>query len=212
MPDPALFLSFLLTVAVLELTPGPNMTWLALLAASAGRDAGFAAVAGITLGLALQGLAAALGVAALLAAWPGLGTSFHLAGLAYLVWMAFESWRDAGRPEHHLPGGGENSATGFRHGLVTNLLNPKAAIFFVAVLPGFLPEGPRVAGLLVLSAVYLAVASAVHLVIVLAAGAARPWLADPAVSARLHRVQTLVLLAMVAWLFVRGYPAGIAPD
>ncbi len=210
MPESASFLSFLMAAAAMEFTPGPNMAWLALLAASAGRAAGLAAVAGIALGLALQGLAAALGVAALMAAWPDLAVALHLAGVGYLVWLAIGSWRDAARPEHHLPGGGEGATTGFRHGLVSNLLNPKAAVFFVAVLPGFLPGAPALAGTLLLSAVYLAIASAVHLGIVLAAGAVRPWLEDPAVSARLHRVQAVVLLAVAAWLVTRGFPGGLA--
>lgn len=210
MPDHASFLSFLLAVAAMELTPGPNMAWLALLAASAGRAAGLAAVAGITLGLALQGVAAALGVAALMAAWPGLAAALHLAGVGYLIWLAIGSWRDAARPEHHQPGGGEDAPTGFRHGLVTNLLNPKAAVFFLTVLPGFLSEAPTVGGTLSLSAVYLAVASAVHLGIVFTAGAVRPWLEDPAVSVRLHRVQAFVLLGVAAWLVARGFPGGLA--
>lgn len=196
------FASFLLTVLVLELTPGPNMAWLALLSATAGRGAGLAAVAGVSLGLAAQAVLAALGVAALMAAWPGLYRLLHLAGVGFLLFLAWESWRDAGDPAHHLPGGGEDGKAGFRRGLVANLLNPKAALFFVVVLPGFLPPGDS--GALVLAAVYLGVATAVHLGIVLAAGGLRGWLADPAVSARMHRVQALALTAVALWLYVRG--------
>ena len=62
--------SFLLTALILELTPGPNMAWLALLAATAGRRAGLAAVLGITLGLAAQAVLAVTGVAGVVDTWP----------------------------------------------------------------------------------------------------------------------------------------------
>lgn len=202
--SPESLTSFLLTALVLELTPGPNMAWLALLTATAGRRAGLAAVLGITLGLAVQAVLSALGLAAVLRAWPGLFQALHLAGVAYLIYLALESWRDAGNAAHHLPGGGEDGRTGFRRGLVTNLLNPKAALLFVSVLPGFLSPDDTGSGVALLSAIYLAVALAVHLVIVLAAGGLRAPLADPLVSVWMHRLQALTLAAVALWLFWRG--------
>lgn len=204
MPELENLISFILTVLVLEITPGPNMAWLALLTATSGRGAGLAAVAGITLGLAVQALLAALGVGVALATWPALYQVLHFAGVAFLIWLAWESWRDARNPAHHLPGGGEDGPAGFRRGLVSNLLNPKAAVFFVTVLPGFLYPGAHAGVTLALSAVYLGVATAVHVAIVGAAGGLRVWLADPAVSARMHQVQALSLLAVALWLFWRG--------
>lgn len=195
---------FFLTSLVIELTPGPNMAWLALLAATSGRRAGFATVAGITLGLSLQALLAALGVAAAIAAWPALYHVLHLAGVGFLLWLAWESWRDAGNPAHHLPGGGETEAEGFRRGLISNLLNPKAAVFFVTVLPGFLGPDDGVLVALTLSLVYLAVATAIHGVIVLAAGGLRDWVSDPAVSVRMHQVQAAALILVAIWLYWRG--------
>lgn len=203
MPDPAVILSFLVAALVLELTPGPNMVWLALLTATAGRRAGLAAVAGITLGLALQAAVAALGVAAASEAFPRLYRVLHLAGVAYLLWLAWESWRDAGDPAHHRPGGGETGGEGFRRGLTGNLLNPKALAFFVAVLPGFLPA-PDLRAALALSALYVGVATAVHAAIVVLAGISRRWLTDPVVSARMHRVQALALVAVAVWLWRVG--------
>ena len=195
--------SFLLTALALELTPGPNMAWLALLTATAGRGAGLAAVAGIALGLAAQAVLAALGMAALISAWPALYAALHLAGVGFLLVLAWESWRDARIPAHHLPGGGEDGRAGFLRGLVANLLNPKAALVFVVVLPGFLPQGGT-QGALALSAIYLGVATAVHLAIVLAAGGLRGWLADPAISVRMHQMQALALAGVALWLFWRG--------
>ena len=204
MPGSDILVSFLLTALILELTPGPNMAWLALLSATAGRGAGMAAVGGIAFGLATQAVLAALGVAALMAAWPGLYSALHLAGVAFLFWLAWESWRDSLDPAHHLPGGGEDGGAGFRRGLLANLLNPKAALFFVTVLPGFLHQGAGASEALALSALYLAVATAVHLVIVLAAGGLRGWLADPGVSVRMPQIQALALVVVALWLLWRG--------
>ncbi len=204
MPGAATLASFLLAALVLELTPGPNMAWLALLTATAGRRAGFAAVVGIALGLGLQAVAAALGVAAAIAAWPPLFTGLSLAGVGFLLWLAWDSWRDAGDPAHHLPGGGETGRDGFRRGLVSNLLNPKAAVFFLTVLPGFLAAGSGPGATLTLSALYVGLATLVHAGIVAAAGRLRGVLADPAVSARMHRVQAFALAAVAVWLLAKG--------
>lgn len=192
--------SFLLTALILELTPGPNMAWLALLAATAGRRAGLAAVLGIMLGLAAQAVLAATGVAVLIDRSPVLFDVLHLAGVGYLLYLAAESWRDAGNPAHHLPGGGEDGSTGFRRGLVGNLLNPKAALFFLTVLPGFLPDQADGRSVAILSALYILVATAIHLLIVAAAEIVQTRLADPVVSVWMHRVQALTLLAVALWL------------
>jgi threonine/homoserine/homoserine lactone efflux protein len=203
-PELQTVLSFLVTALILEVTPGPNMAWLALLTATTGRAAGLAAVAGITLGLAVQAVLAAVGVAAAIAAWPWLYSVLHLAGVGYLLWLGWESWRDAGNPAHHLPGGGETGTDGFKRGLISNILNPKAAVFFITVLPGFLRPGDGAAETLTLSALYLGVATLVHGGIVAAAGALRGWLADPAVSVRMHRLQAFAMVAVALWLFSRG--------
>lgn len=203
-PDESVVLSFLIAALAIELTPGPNMTWLALLSATAGRSVGFAAVVGITLGLTLQALMAAIGVAALISAWPPLYTMLHLTGVGYLMWLGWESWRDAGRPAHHLDGGGETGRDGFRRGLIGNILNPKAAVFFVTVLPGFLRPGDGLSVTLALSAIYLAVATCIHTGIVAVSGGLRGWLADPAASVVMHRVQAFAMIGVAIWLFVRG--------
>jgi threonine/homoserine/homoserine lactone efflux protein len=204
LPETDALISFILAALVMEITPGPNMVWLALLSATAGRNAGLAAVAGIALGLTVQATLAALGVAALLRTWPSLYTALHIAGIGFLIWLAFESWRDAHDPTHHKPGGGESGLTGFNRGLITNLLNPKAALFFVTVLPGFLASAAGPSEALTLSAIYVGIATVVHFIIVIAASGLQGWLADPAVSVRMHKVQALALLGVALWLLWRG--------
>ena len=89
----------------------------------------------------------------------------------------------------------------FLRGLVTNLLNPKAGIFYLAVLPTFVNESrPLLAQTITLSAIYVAVATAVHSAVVLLADIARPWLEDQERSVIIRRVFSLLLVAIAIWL------------
>ena len=187
------FLSFALASLIIELTPGPNMTYLALVSASEGRRAGFATVAGIMLGLAVIGLAAAFGVAQLVY------EALRWGGIAFLLYLAWDGWRDASTTEAV----GETDRKFFMRGLVTNLLNPKAAVFYIAVLPNFVDAAqPLLPQTVTLTLVYVAVATLVHAGIVVLAGAAAPFLTDPR-RERIARRVLSALLALVARWFGR---------
>ncbi|WP_103332366.1 LysE family translocator [Pseudotabrizicola formosa] len=194
--------AFALTALLIELTPGPNMAWLALLAATEGRRLGYAAVAGVCLGLALIGLLAALGLAALLQAQPLAYQALRWAGVAYLLWIAWDTWRGAEAPEGGAPPGATAFAQ-FRRGLITNLLNPKAAVFYVTVLPGFLSPAARFAEVSALSFTFVAVATLIHAGIVTAAGTAAGWLAQGDRVRLTRRIMALALVAVALWLFTR---------
>lgn len=194
--------AFALTALLIELTPGPNMAWLALLAATEGRRLGFAAVAGVALGLSLIGLLAALGLSALLQSQPLAYQALRWAGVAYLLWIAWDTWRGASGDEHGAAQGASAFAQ-FRRGLITNLLNPKAAVFYVTVLPGFLPAAPPFASVSLLSFTYVLVATLIHAAIVLAAGSAAQWLAQGDRVRLTRRLMALALVAIALWLFTR---------
>ena len=187
--------AFALASLLIELTPGPNMTYLAIVSASNGRRAGFATVAGVASGLAVLGIIGAVGVAALVQTSPSLYQALRWAGVFYLLWLAFDGWR----------GTNDGFSDGFdsRHfvrGLVTNLLNPKAALFYVAVLPEFLDTSrPLLGQTLVLSAVYVAVATLVHSAIVALAGSLRPFLTDPRKEMIVRRTLSLLLALVALW-------------
>ncbi|MCU9850222.1 LysE family translocator [Defluviimonas sp. WL0024] len=196
---PGSFAAFLVTSAVIELTPGPNMAWLAIVAAGEGRRPGYAAVAGVALGLGIVGIAAALGLATMVAASPLAYQALRWGGVLYLLWLAWDGWRDAGDGIAHLP---DRAPLGryFRRGLITNLLNPKAAVFYIAVLPGFAdPAGVVLVETLTLSMAYVAVATAIHAAIVTAAGLARRVLDDPARSRMVRRALSLTLAGIALW-------------
>jgi threonine/homoserine/homoserine lactone efflux protein len=199
MVDAATLAAFALTSFLIELTPGPNMAYLALIAATEGRKRGYAAVAGVALGLALVGLAAAMGLAALINASPVAYQALRWAGVGYLLWLAWEGWRGASEKAEYAEIG---SSLGlfFRRGLITNLLNPKAAVFYVAVLPGFLAASPGIWDVITLSAVYVGVATGVHAGIVTAAGAARDWLADESREKTVRRGLSLALVGVAVWV------------
>ncbi len=193
---------FLLTCLIIEATPGPNMGYLTLLSATEGRRAGFITVAGIGLGLLGLGLAAAFGMAALMAQSALIYQALRGAGIAYLLWLAWDAWRSARVPfvqgrTQPLP-----RAQYFRRGLITNLLNPKAAAFYVTVLPEFIDSAaPQLLQqTLLLTVIYAFIATAVHGLIVLAASQLTPWLAHPRHRALTQRSFALLLAGIALWL------------
>lgn len=196
--------SYVMTVLVIELTPGPNMAYLAALTLAAGRNAGLAAVAGVALGLSLIGIAAAAGLATLIAASPMIWGALRWAGGLYLLYLAWETWR--GETETSPAGTASISRTGARYfsrGVITNVLNPKAALFYVAIVPRFLPEtGPTLATGLGLTAISVAVATAVHLAIVLLAARMHPLLSQPGRMERTRHVLAIGLAAIAAWFLL----------
>ena len=202
MVDAQTIAGFALTSLLIELTPGPNMAWLAVLAATEGRSKGYAAVGGVAVGLGFIGFVAALGLAAVLQTSPVAYQFLRWAGVAYLLWLAYEAWRGADAPEDHAAAG-SGLWTYFTQGVITNLLNPKAAMFYVAVLPGFLRVGDGIPDALLLTAVYVGVATLVHAGIVTAAGTAQGWLSQSSRVRSARRGMAIALLFVVAWIIWR---------
>jgi len=169
--DPGVIVPFLVAVALIELTPGPNMGWLALVSLARGRLAGFVAVAGVTVGLTAWMLAAAFGLTEVLLIWPPLYQLIRWAGVIFLLWLAWEAWRGDSDPAA-ADGDDARTLRGlFLRGMTGNLLNPKAAVFYVALLPTFMrpDHGSPLAQALTLGGLHLMVAVAVHSLIVLGA-------------------------------------------
>ncbi|ATB33515.1 LysE family translocator [Melittangium boletus] len=151
-------LTFLLAAGVLTITPGVDTVMVLRTSTLEGpRHAAFAAL-GIGLGCLLWGAAVALGLGALLAASELAFTLLKWAGAAYLVWLGVGLIR-APRSSLALPGA-DGTATArrggmdwLRKGLFTNLLNPKVGVFYITLLPQFVPGGVPVAGYTFLLAV-----------------------------------------------------------
>lgn len=194
-------LAFVLTCLVIEITPGPNMAYLAALSLSQGVRAGIAAVAGIAIGLSVYGVAASLGLSAIIDNSAFLYETLRWGGVAYLLWLAWEAWAAEREISPETVDGGINAWTAFRRGLITNLLNPKAAVFYVAVLPDFIQIGKVAvaAQTLMLSAVYVGIATAIHLVIVLLASRLQRVIATSEQRRTVRRVLAVLLAAIAVW-------------
>jgi threonine/homoserine/homoserine lactone efflux protein len=136
---------FLLAAAVVNLTPGPDMLFVLGRSAADGRRAGVLAALGVFTGCLLHVLLAALGVSALLATSPWAFDVLKWAGAAYLVWAGLSMLLR--RNEASAPGdmgrAGNTSRAGspFWQGALTNALNPKVALFFLAFVPQFITPG-----------------------------------------------------------------------
>ncbi|MEQ1537510.1 MAG: LysE family translocator [Sphingorhabdus sp.] len=196
------FLPFLLTALLIEMTPGPNMAWLAVTGASVGRRAALAATAGIGLGLAIVGLAAAFGLAELLQSSPKLFAALRYAGVAYLFWLAWSASVGAKdlSPEQLSDGGIQ---IWFRHGLFLNLLNPKAAIFFIAILPNYIDvRQPIMPQTLLLSSCYVAIATLIHLALALLSGRAHKWFENERRAVLIRRLCAVSIAAVAIWFLI----------
>ena len=198
--DPTVVLPFLAAVALMELTPGPNMGWLAIVSLSQGRTAGLAAVAGITLGLTLWMVAAAFGLTEVVLIRPALYQAIRWAGVGFLLWLAWDAWRSTGDGAAKAPVEMRRRAL-FRRGLIGNLLNPKAALLYVVLLPGFIrpAQGPLLAQALTLGSLHVVVSVIVHSVIVLTAARAGGALLTRAQGPRMRAAMALGLVAVAVW-------------
>jgi threonine/homoserine/homoserine lactone efflux protein len=158
-PDPALFAAFVVAVALLVLTPGPDMLFIMAVGATGGPAIGLYAAMGVAVGLAVHAVATAFGLAALFSAVPTLYVVVKFCGAAYLLYLGITALRRRdedlvrGRP---VPGG---RARAFRRGLYNNLLNPKVVLFNAAFLPQFVDpgRGDVTTQLLVLGAAFVVV-------------------------------------------------------
>jgi threonine/homoserine/homoserine lactone efflux protein len=193
-------LAFLITATIIELTPGPNMTWLAVLGATRGRAAALAAVAGICLGLAFAGIISGIGVAALLSSFPILLTALRWAGTFYLFYLAYDAWQDS--DETTLDVDQPNSVY-FVQGLVSNALNPKAYLFYAAILPQFFntPYDP-LHEVIVLTFLYVGVATIIHTMIAVLSGNIAGWLARSPHAKIVRRALAIAIAIAAIWFFI----------
>lgn len=199
---PVDLLPFLAVSALVVLLPGVDMAVVTQQVLTHGRRAGLLAVAGIVTGSAVQAAAATLGLSALLAASAPAFAALKILGAAYLVWLGARTlWhvrRGAG-PAPADPSAGASARAGrsFRAGLLTNLLNPKIVVFYVAFLPQFVDPGAGAgARTAVLAAVFLAVATVWLVLFTVLLGRLRPVLARATVRRRIEQVTGVVLIGL----------------
>jgi len=197
-------LVFLGVITLLTITPGADMAMVSRSVFMGGRRAAFATTLGIAAGCMVWALASAAGLAAVLAASEMAYDVLRLVGAAYLVWLGVQSliaaWRGYAGEDglERATIGGRGSP--FRQGLLTNLFNPKIALFYTTFLPQFIGPGDPV--------LLLSVAMAtVHIALGILWLSAYAWLLDRAIEAfrdsRLRRVLDGVTGAALVALGVR---------
>lgn len=169
-------LDFLIIALVVVATPGTGMIYTVAAGLTRGSRASVVAAFGCTLGIVPHMLAAITGLAALLHTSALLFDAVKYAGVAYLIWMAWQTWNDRGSLS--LTGKGPHKASALQvtvEAVVINLLNPKLSIFFFAFLPQFItPDAPdALPQMLAMSGVFMAMTLVVFALYGLFAAAVR---------------------------------------
>lgn len=203
MVDLATLALFATASLALTMTPGPDMLLIASRSASQGRAAGFATLAGIQVGTYCHALAAAFGLSQLFLIVPVAYDAVRYAGAAYLLYLAWKTVRSgAATLTPHAGTGRQAVGVMFRQGLLTNLLNPKMALFVLALFPQFVqPEAGSVAiQIMLLATVLNAIGLVVNgAVILMASRLGRVFSGQ----GRLRRLPQYLLGAVFAGLAVR---------
>lgn len=185
---------------LMALTPGPNMLYLISRSLCQGWRAGLMSWAGVVLGFTVHMCSAALGLTALFMAVPLGYEVLKFAGVGYLLWMAWQAVKPgASSPfeARELPD--ESPRRLFTMGLLTSILNPKVAVFYLSVLPQFIsPEHGSVLGQsLALGATQILIGASVNLAVTLGAARIARWFArTPAWLAVQRYVMGFVLGAL----------------
>ncbi|WP_372665537.1 LysE family translocator [Amycolatopsis kentuckyensis] len=192
--------SFLLVVILGAMSPGPDFVVVTRSSLTGGRRAGIAAGAGISLGVFAWVVAIAFGVAAVLTASAVAFMVVKLAGAGYLVFLGVKAWLAVRRGEYRDLGENTtkalNAGAAFRQGLFTNLLNPKVAVYFLALLPQFLPADGSTLQTLELAAIATAGTVVWFAALALVVGALKRFFADGRVRRGLDAVLGSVLVAL----------------
>jgi len=167
---------------LLVITPGPNLMYLISRTLCQGRTAGIVSLAGTTSGFLFYAVTAAFGLTAVFVAIPVLFDIVRWAGAAYLLWLAWDAVRPQGSgglfARRDLPPVAPGKL--FRTGVLTSILNPKVALFYLALFPQFVDpaRGSVLVQSLLLAAIQIAIDATGDLLFVLAAARVARWLAE----------------------------------
>lgn len=215
-------LAFVGVAAVINVTPGLDTMLVLRTSIAGGRATGLASGLGINVGCLLWGVAAAAGVTELLTASHVAYETVRIAGALYLGWLGCCAlWRSRRRPgpEEPAPGAAGTADSGrqpgrmvrvgsgrlaaFRSGLTTNLLNPKAGLFYMSLLPQFIPHGAPVFGTaMLLTPVDMTELLIWFCVLSAAASALAHRISRPSFRRRIEQVSGLVFIGFAVNLAV----------
>jgi RhtB (resistance to homoserine/threonine) family protein len=202
MPMGAHLLLFIGVAAIVIVVPGPDTAVVTKNILVHGRRAGFGTSMGVSTGIGVWTLAAAIGVASVVRASAVAFTVLKLVGALYLIWLGVQALRAAGHPASGARASNASAPPmsglgGFRQGLLSDLANPKIGIFFTSLLPQFVDRGhPVLLPFLALGAVFVVMTVLWLSAYCLVAARAAATLQRPRVKAVMDRVTGCVLIAL----------------
>jgi threonine/homoserine/homoserine lactone efflux protein len=209
--EPPQLAGFALAVAMLALTPGPVWVYLISRTLAQGRRAGYFSLIGVMAGVLVHLFLAAAGLSALLLAVPAAFDAIKFAGAAYLLWLAISTVRGAGglsftpQPLAAVP-----DRVLLRQGMTASLLNPKVAIFYLALFPQFVApaRGSVLAQSLVLGTIHVSVSTLIDGALVTVAGGLAVWFARYPAWLRAQRWFLGIAFGILAvWLALASAPS-----
>lgn len=204
--EPATLIAFIATILALVMSVGPDTLLIIRYTMSSGPRTGFATVMGVQLGLFGHTFLAAAGISLVIASSVFAFKSIAVAGAAYLAWLGFQGFRAAGlvNVEAMMRGGRVSPWKGMRDAMLTNLLNPKVIVLFLALMPNFVvPERGRIwLQLVILGVTLFAINVVWQTGIMLVADRARIWLGKPSVQRAVSWSTSAVLFVFAAGLLI----------
>ncbi len=197
--------AFFAAALTINLTPGPNVTFVIAKCLTSGFRAALTVVLGVGAGLAVYTLLAAVGAAAVLNAWPALYVALRIGGALFLLWLGFRAWSTTLPARPNASGAPESGRALFGQGVANTLLNPQVGVFFLMFLPQFTTpsRGALTWQLTFLGLCFVTSGTLVNLgYAAVAARASRALTSTPGRLVAIRRVGAAALLALGLWLFV----------
>ena len=188
-------LPFLAISILLIVVPGPDTAVVTKNALVGGRRGGMLSAVGVSTGLAMWTLAASLGIAALLQASAVAFFALKVAGALYLMWIGVQMLRGRGQADSPTGSRASSGSKALRQGLLSDLGNPKVAVFFTSFLPQFVHGGAVFLPLLLLGVVFAVLPLAWLAVYAVVIGNTSALLRRPGVRRALDRITGVVLIA-----------------
>jgi len=190
--------AFIAAALALNLAPGPDMTYVAARSLAQGRRAGVISALGIAVGCLFHVAAASFGLAVLLKAVPQAYTAVRILGAGYLIYLGVVLIRRAAGAERDVALRPASDLAIFRQGVITNVLNPKVALFFLAFLPQFIDPGGWPVGMqtLALGVYFDAQGTVVNMLVAWLAGSAAVAFRTGRARAWMQRTSGAILVGL----------------
>lgn len=197
-------ISFIGAAIVLTLLPGPDNLYVITESIINGKKKGVAIAIGLSLGVIIHTIAAALGVSIVLQQSPLAFSIVQWLGAGYILYLAWMTWRDDGAPPSVDVVTNVNIPKAITTGFFMNVLNPKVALFFLALLPQFIDPtgGSYIAQMLLLGGIFMIQAMVIMSGFALIASSLRPYIKSPAFWKRTRLLKIIVLVGFAGMILI----------